>query len=1520
MGASGTNHGEPLVNELISPLFVVKDPSCLIQFCVMFEHRLTGNAELSLALNDQQQVVKMISNGFFEHYWQPESVTMANTNETLLAFRAKLTDGTVQIRNIRIHVGACDSRTFMFHECTFEQGTCGFGLSRGQPSFRLARGSAVIDPISGKGINDHTTHSTEGHLWSVDLLSQQITADKPNSIEFSMFNQVTSESAVCVRMWIVINARVTVQWFQDRRIIQTVKQEEPDSNWYPWQATVPILLQRLHISFQVNTDSKSNGYVGIDDVSVERGTCPGALHDCDFEQTCLWEQLENQIITIMDFNQKPIQVNSHGAFKRSTAESIDFAGGDHTFGENSGHLLQLKEVYETLVIRSPKILLSDRNLYDTFCFEFWFKYRPETSADKVTFKLAAGLNNQTEIHLIQFAPIVATSDWTAEHVQISVPKLHDRFKKQRDRENADWKVQHWSIVLYLIIESELQFVDLLLDDFRWLTNTCPTEHDAFKAVFRCEQDKSIVLSIDRKCDSIADCADSSDELECGQCTFGQGHLCGYRFVSKESSILYPIDLKAHETFLKRSVDNEYDADDVSQKSKASSSFLNMYSELRLPVFEFERFLFARLWTLPIDSCAAAVSPTIRATALHSSISFKYASLSTRMSVSLLRGTALNGPYDHQSPLTESSNDVDPDILTVWSSQADQLTAVGVTLQLGRISRPTRIRWLFCRLDLDSKSQAFITELQREAPLTLNELQVTASETNVDKAEEEFDCGDGSKVNRMHVCDQRKDCDNGRDELYCLFDRQALDFNSNLPDFVSTVRMSHSLVNQQSSTLNFLQSDHSNKASIGGVLWISSADRTSDYGNEINLDIEQFKVSSEDKLPQTDDASNLVKAPLVEEKAKSRVIGHISGFRVLNQHDCRVRLHYQLNGSTAILQLITRDWLEQSANKLMHSTTLTQQSSWKRLEFPLFSTKVAKQFRLRVQLQIDRKDTTIALDDISFTSDCYTGEQDSLSTLVTGRSIGKDRLGDWHMIKTNEYVSIEAAMFQSPLIATAQTIKQGWSNVLLALLVNPLQEHQEVTLESKLLDRTTVSSDLLSFKYGLIGGGHFRVQLIESISGFELFERSEFSSGAIEEALIPLPVTDENTFGIRLHIQFESSNIQLLIQDLNIAKNDHIIANSSIPCSFDQSADCLFFSRLSKSVHFARVAGHGFLADHTLNTRHGGHLLAGCGLNAARQFANTLETRHLDAGLHLISFWFTTFWKGDDSSVDPSKSSWASGGSIRITNLYNQQSPWLEFKDNLQGRWNRALVHVWINPTDEIRVQAILDESNSLYCVAIDDFFVKSFDTKSIDFDVECDFGQGKFCAWSNEGFGNQIRWEPALSDVQNQSLDSSPQYVKSVFEPQILNKSAVLVTPWMQPVEQTVCLKVKLRTSNPAVKLSVQINVAHSLNDSINLITITDLKAKWEWKSVEINPSVLSKVQRIIIKSSLIGLNPSVGPSSIDISRIKLYRKACSDRVEKDELEIDKEKLQTNINRSNQSIQDFSCKFFLIFGFINFGI
>lgn len=482
--------------------------------------------------------------------WQVARFTIRNITSSYIYFNGDVTDGALSIDDIRFKEGPCSDNNHYDIDCSFETGSaCDFEpvFEGGHIYWQVYQAGAlsISDMYNPNAkLRDHTTRSTRGHVYGLDLSAPELKSASASVQEFVVQSKAALSS--CVRFAYMINnissdvyLAVTANAKDSGNVLNRwTSNEETDGYWF--QAELPYSGQKSSvIKFSIHEQQggsragTSKGLVFIDDVhfSASARGCPYRVDQCNFENgdTCLMETVPRSPDNLPPDTRK---ARSNVAINTSVAKlfllsAVDVVwhvytpklGGrsgfiDKDYDQNAnGYYLLLRGDRGDLAY-SRGIMITEQyrmNRRPSICFSFGL-IKP--TADTV-FEIY-----QAETKM----PSKATKVWETR-----------RTYSQWERIQLEIQPRANSTIVYFYLVGTIQPGRYLgLDNIKVTHSSCETTPASptppTNETFECASNHK-VISLSKVCDWVKDCPQNEDERNCGDCDFARNDLCGYQIAS-----------------------------------------------------------------------------------------------------------------------------------------------------------------------------------------------------------------------------------------------------------------------------------------------------------------------------------------------------------------------------------------------------------------------------------------------------------------------------------------------------------------------------------------------------------------------------------------------------------------------------------------------------------------------------------------------------------------------------------------------------------------------------------------------------------------------------------------------------------------------------------------------------------------------------------------------------------------------------------------------------------------------------
>uniref|UniRef100_A0A3Q3EFD0 MAM and LDL-receptor class A domain-containing protein 2-like n=2 Tax=Kryptolebias marmoratus TaxID=37003 RepID=A0A3Q3EFD0_KRYMA len=475
-----TQHEEA---ELLSPEF-----TSAAEMCVRFWYQLSADPSHSLAVHvlrsETYGRALWHRSGSPLPSWEVAEVTVSSPPNFYVVFKAAHAPGSnepVKLDDFSVREGACRPPA----TCDFESGQCSWVniLTEDEHEWVLAHGGSHGPPT------DHTSQTSDGWF----LLSSAQNQNHP------IIAQVLSEwiqlkhASSCLTLWYHMDnshsgtLRVFVRSgpSEDTLILHS---NSSSSSWRRFSQSVEM---SKPFQFLIEAETKNNGFVAIDDISLTPGLCQenetsSAFVGCSFENgTCDWED-----ISVGPFQW--VRRNAGG----SSGPSVDNTGWYMTVEADRG------EEMSPAALQSPK----KKEASATCTLRFYYNMYGDDSTLRVLLK--GGSTTST----LWWLSGNHGDSWQNSEVLIGrIPQdFTIMFQASRDFNRPG---------------------HIAIDDVSFTNCSFPEPDPACpESMFKCNS--GVCVDLNSVCDFNNDCGDRSDENDCGKqgvverCSFEQG-LCSW---------------------------------------------------------------------------------------------------------------------------------------------------------------------------------------------------------------------------------------------------------------------------------------------------------------------------------------------------------------------------------------------------------------------------------------------------------------------------------------------------------------------------------------------------------------------------------------------------------------------------------------------------------------------------------------------------------------------------------------------------------------------------------------------------------------------------------------------------------------------------------------------------------------------------------------------------------------------------------------------------------------------------------
>lgn len=367
--------------------------------------------------------------------------------------------------------------------------------------------------------SDHSLKSREGKFLALDLRDGGLSR---GSSLTSAFLYTSPYQDTCVTFWYVLNdysRSVSLSAYRsDSNITKTSSKiwsvrGHRGPYWFGANLFVPATGFPSYVLFEAvftSTDGIDNGarggYIGLDDISITSGQCPGQ-GSCDFEiaNQCLWENRIGREQNFLKFER----------IRGNERRKENWPGSDKSTGTEFGNYLIASNATEQSHVASfTSEGFPIRGCLKNGTLNFWYflpeldDYEDDEPLSLIVY-LYDGMFVDADFELSRF--VLRKDLKRKEWALLSVP-----FEIEYLASKAD--------MFYFLIAVELGYTEPLL--FLAIDDISVDLNYECRDAFECEYQSRERLPKEKVCNFEPECSSSEDEKNCGICGF-EGSFCGY---------------------------------------------------------------------------------------------------------------------------------------------------------------------------------------------------------------------------------------------------------------------------------------------------------------------------------------------------------------------------------------------------------------------------------------------------------------------------------------------------------------------------------------------------------------------------------------------------------------------------------------------------------------------------------------------------------------------------------------------------------------------------------------------------------------------------------------------------------------------------------------------------------------------------------------------------------------------------------------------------------------------------------
>jgi hypothetical protein len=664
------------------------------------------------------------------------------------------------------------------------------------------------------------------------------------------------------------------------------------------------------------------------------------------------------------------------------------------------------------------------------------------------------------------------------------------------------------------------------------------------------------------------------------------------------------------------------------------------------------------------------------------------------------------------------------------------------------------------------------------------------------------CDNGFCIPPSQVCDHVNDCNDESDEQHCDYDRLACTFESGGCEWFATENTKSEV------TLRWQQGQSDLRLGPG-------RDHTHNrkHGHFLQLSFDRATGDS--------------------------TIGSMQAGPLYVQDGCEMRLFVMCKQCHVALQVL---WFDANGPRPFteHIQIVDSEFNWSRLVFPLFD-RTAGLASIALHARISQIALFVAIDDISFTRQCYTSDIGSIDcefgqadSTMCGWTVPRPTL----LLPVTSFRNLRFTYADQvdDVNSDLARLQRRTTRVLSPISWVPPRSLLFVRLWYRMTDVHQRKLSVLN---------EFEAHRV-------VWTNDQVTNQRWQLACIPFATSETGAvrLAVEVEMQFPLASVSLSSISVNEVPCDNQI------CTFDDATHCAFivesfdgWTLRSQSFH-----ENTLIRDHTTGTIYGGVAMIASG---SAKFESMRLLSSIDWYPQCISFWFGAF-SVTDADVKSLKSV-----EIRLETPLNGSVRTLFNAEVISSNeWYQALVSITSEFSSESRQLNLIgriDGEANRHFLAVDDLTVRA---GSCDV-VTCDFDKMHSCDWQSQtrpdsstsftGWAVTMVEELQLiaadqmpaQDVSTRSKSGGVLY--TYFSRRLPSYNSVLISSMLNVADGGQCLTFMHWTSSTA-RISLQVwtsnqNVA-KLQKRVNL----DSNAKREWGVTMVHLEKLDDLQGQTIK------------------------------------------------------------------------
>lgn len=1420
------------------------------------------NGKIQVRLNGDQLIFES-SQSSLNQNWIERQVSFFAPNDFYLLLATQFNNGSVAVNQIQVSHGMCPVHVqrLIDFDCTFELDQCGFRLFLGGDRFNRMPATS----IPNAKINDHTLNQEDGHLLGLPLI-----ADHEEAEVSVRLPTLSYDRTACLRFWMNADIPMQVRLRNHNETLFSIDMKKGLYLWFGFEVQLNVpepdstLNRTKYFSNLVLTAQYRAhllGYVAFDDFLGYDGECQG--QQCTFtDKECLW-QIHHGPMQFIDLHHSETEINTNTGFEVITMKNVA-PYHDHSGGSSASKALLHSGITLYSALRSPLYQVdSERDGNEaTFCLEvFYF----------LTFSLKNSvlvLFHSDEIRTAQQVHEQSLNwgfEWKAMQVEIQPFKITTiDTNRVQSESNKDSQRKQFNFYVQLVLPPHFKQTEMYLDDISLVPGRCPYRPN----VFACGPGQSDMrIPIDQVCDQRQNCENAADEQLCGQCHFDRMNWNEAIDQLNMAGETRDAELNNNGTYVNSNLLQSrcgYETKIGGSNSWSAITSVETINQIRNDLNIQNDF--GWLWVASMHPDAddqqqvQLWSPILRRTYSDCVLKFEIMSIGVRFSVWIMFDD-LPKRFELWTSVANSSNNSWPpqfesihipigsirkSFRLVFLAQSAALSNhAPLRLKSTNTSNQSRVKPLNGDWRILLMKSIEISDCTSKAPkVTQYENIVELKEVmNISMRSGEFKCRNDLMIPSHKFCDLRDDCDDRSDEMNCSYDQYRSNFNSLEIKF------------------------HWN-----GLWRIEGTDERLIDGPTIDRSssafIGRFLILRNHLALQDQDV--LMDLNPIDPRKKKVTFGKLQGFTLKNREHCSMRFAYQTRAKQPIQMIFAWNSLSSPGRFGRRVVDLSPSiSKWELMTMTFDEIEVGHWFSFRIHTRLQADDEYLAIDDISFTTDCYDRHEMQINCLfllmnglcswTAATPIPSPLLAstdsfvyqplDHNSVQTfqmqpvvrqqfhsricvqrpsfDSYRTFYAFSFgisaecdQKPSVVAPPNATLVWeklSNQLLRLSSIAVSLHKEKKIEICLI-------------YAVYGSTFARLRLTESFSQTDLLDvRSSYFASDWVNRCIPIRTKPGNPFALHLDMQLVGPKSWVSLKEIKI--NQEVEQSFRLPllCTFDRNASCRW---LVDTEHYMSNWIYSYneplpVADSTLGTITGSFMYA---LSNRKDLKRLWIRFPFYESNVCFSFWHTSFVldRITNRVIDTSESVESVPYELTLNfGTVGKHSEVFRSKAHLNGKWRQAIINSNQAKKGAAHFRAKFlktpSNPNHVYVLAIDDLEI----TAKCKF-LNCDFGRDS-CGWRNSNKMLARQWiQMDFSTCQSEDLRFCGYMMKTTSEVMVADFTTGSVR--LKPRAELISCELR---SQPNPNACLKFTFAFQSNESVRLSVVTNDQQREEqiWAS-----------------------------------------------------------------------------------------